>query len=268
MLLEMNYYLYTPVGQIIIDGISNEFINSAIKYFLSVKKCRFSTPVIATIHIECLDEKWINVVYNGITKRVYYLSILDYLNNLLSHIICQHAKNSKMIILHGSACVYNNKTIFIIGEKGSGKTTLLLSSLRLGAKYLCDDNILLDESGVFPYETAIRVKSQGHIDGLRARSYHNISYLSLDNFDLAERQVDLPQMIIIPHKTPPDNEPIYEQIDQENGYDILTRNIKNAYDFESFVLGMKIFKKILKQSVIYRADSLSLDQLYRLYNTL
>lgn len=268
MLEVLKLYLDTPFGEIYLHGKVSEYVSQSILFFVKPKNEDSVSKIIAEITLRQEDYKWVYVFYEGTSKRVYFNSILDYINNLLSKIICQYSVGSHYVVLHGAACVYNGRTIIIIGEKGAGKTTLLLNSLKIGAEYLSDDNIIVNENNVFPLHTAIRVKNTSSIKNIVSKSYNGITYLSNENFDLHEEAAKLPRLILQPLKSSCDDQSFHYGDCSGTGYELLTKNLKNPYSMDTLVLSSKIFKRVLGGSLICKVDNMNLDRLYEFYNSI
>ena len=257
----------TPLGIIRIYGCAEKYVIGAIKWFFGNEIILKSDgDSLCSINIMQIDYKWINVSIGEKNKKVYRESILDFLNTEISKVLCESSENKSVIIMHGAALMYNNSTVLVVGEKGTGKTTLLVNSLSIGAKFLCDDNIIIDNKYVYPFRTAIRVKSSEEY-GMNGRKFNNILYLNPPpQSNKSIEMVTLPKLVLKAKKSFGNNEVVNLTLQQSK--ELLIRNIKSGYKSGTLSKGIGIFNKILYQALICEVDSLNIHKLHELYETL
>lgn len=104
----------------------------------------------------------ISYLSREITARVekvalHYRAALG--NWLLTIPFAELVKEYKIYFMHSAALVKDDRTLLLAGKSGQGKTTLALALLRMGWRYISDDEVYLyEERGFYARGGPIRAK--------------------------------------------------------------------------------------------------------------
>lgn len=147
------YYLYPK--HVVYEENNDEFTFQVLKLKTMVTLEKSSIEVFKDVYAE----KYRNQSKTIIVRNRQYLIVLEeervsvvacrgpepgqILLRLLRDLACYINEQRGMVLMHGAACVLNNKGILLLGSKCAGKTTLLSRFMEQGAKLLANDRVFL-----------------------------------------------------------------------------------------------------------------------------
>lgn len=130
-----------------------------------------------TLLTKCGDQFKIypNITSDDIQDIKDLYNIIHY---VICNLICSSCNEEKLIVLHASSFIFNDKLVLFSGAKSSGKTTALMYFLMNGATYTGDEIVVVSSDGVMPYQLPLRAKINT-IEYLRKQFQYEFKYLSL-----------------------------------------------------------------------------------------
>lgn len=129
------------------------------------------------LKIEVLGEKKFRIKYNKLFKYLpFEMGGLTCLGKTISDFICLNLLLSDIFVLRGLAFEYNNQINIVFGPSTNGKTTLFFDLIKIGAKMISEDNLIVNFSNDYIYPCEIRTQKRNFNREINRKLSKQIEY--------------------------------------------------------------------------------------------